>query len=518
VDALSLVLGGRAQVGLLRSGVEEAVVEALFLLPPGSPVRRRLLAAGLPVDAEEGQLVVRRILSRSGRHRLFLNGSPATLTMLREVAADLIDISSQHEHQSLLRPAAARAALDACAGLGPLVAEAGLAWRRLADLRGELAHLRDAARERESRLDYLRFQLDEIDGLDPQPGEDQRLHLERERLRHAQRLVEGAGRGIALLYEDDDSLVGRLGELTTLLAPLARIDQALAPALDRLAEAEILLEEAVGTLRDYQARLELDPARSAEVEERLFRLEHLLRKHGPELEQLLQRRAEMAREVSQLSSATERLDELARTVAQAEEQLAGLVRRLSAARRRAATGFGEQVGRELAGLGMPEARFAVTVLPLAAPGEHGADEVDFLFGPNPGEESRPLRRIASGGELSRVMLAVKRVLVASDPVASYLYDEVDTGVSGPVAEAIGRLLQDSAREHQVLCITHHAQVAARADQHLVVRKVVRPDGRTVSTVALLDRAARVEELARMLGGAVLTEVTRRHAQELLDAR
>lgn len=516
IDALVLLLGGRASGELVRGGVEEALVEALFLLEPGSPIPARMAALGLPFDQTTGELVIRRVLCRNGRHRAFVNGSPVTASMLRDIASELVDIASQHEHQSLLRADAARQALDAFAGLQEEVRAVGQAYRELATLRGELEKLQLAARERESRLDYLRFQLEEIDGLSLRPGEEQALRQERERLRHAERLVEGGARALAGLYEDDDSVVSRLGTVVSLLEPLQRVDAALSPVLDRLADAQVAIEDAAAELRSYTGGLELDPARMSEVEERLHALEHLLRKHGPTLEQVLVRRDEMAAEASLLAGAHVRLGELQEEVGRATEHLAAGARHLSAARRRAAASFGERVERELAMLGMPQARFAVALQPLPEPGEAGADAVELLFGPNPGEDSRPLRRIASGGELSRVMLAIKRVVTASDPVPTYLYDEVDSGVSGPVAEAIGRLLCDSARQHQVLCITHHPQLAAQGGQHLRVSKAVRgEDGRTVSRVEELGAAERLEELARMLGGAVVTEATRQHARELL---
>jgi len=512
VAALGLLLGGRARAELLRAGGDSAVVEGLWLLPDGSAAHQRLRAMGL--SAEEGALVVRRVLGAKGRNKTFVNGSPVTVTMLRQLTAELADISSQHEHQSLLRPEAARAALDAFAGLGDDVAAVGRLHAQASGCRRELDELRRAAQEREARLDYLRFQLEEIEAFGPRPQEDEELRAERARLRHAGRLLEGCARSVSDLYEHDDAVVGRLGATQSRLEELALLDPALTAALDSLAEATIAVEEAAAVLRDYQGHLELDPERLDEVEQRMFQLEHLLRKHGPELPDLLRRRESMAAEVNELDGSEERQAALERQLGEHSAALEARARRLGAARRRAARGLAERVEAVLAELGMPEASFSFELEKLAEVGPAGADGVEMLFGPNPGEPAAPLRRIASGGELSRVMLALKRALAEVDPVACYLYDEVDTGVSGPVAEAIGTLLRAASQGRQVICITHHPQVAASGHQHLKVSKTVR-GGRTVSRVESLAADVRVEELARMLGGATVTEATRKHAAALL---
>ena len=512
VSALGLVLGGRASLGLIRSQVEEAVVEALFCLEQSSPLPARLEAMGLEPAGDE--LVIRRVISRRGRSRAFVNGSPVTTAMLRDLARDLVVVASQHEHQSLLRTDAAREALDAYAGLGPQLDHLKQAHREFCETRSEIERMRNAAQQRESRLDYLRFQLEEIDAFDPRPGEDMAMRAERDRLRNAEQLLSGAARGVATLYEDDDSVVGRLGSLEALLEPLARLDPTLGPVLDRLAEARIEVEEAAAELRSYHASLDLDPERQQEVEERLFKLEDLLRKHGPDLETLLRHREEMAGEADSLSGAKDRLQELQGGLDERQATLARIARRVGAARRQAARRFSTSVEHELSLLGMARASFSVVLAARAEIGPTGSDLVELLFGPNPGEEARPLRKIASGGELSRVMLAIKRVLAEVDTVPTYLYDEVDTGVSGTVAEAIGKLLWESARKRQVLCITHHSQVAVRADHHLRVSKEIE-SGRTLSQVCSLEEVeARIDELARMLGST--DGAGREHARSLLQ--
>lgn len=513
VAGLSLLLGGRANTSLLRAGGEEAVVEGLWLLPAGAPTLQRLESMGLRAD--DGALVVRRVLSAKRRHKAFVNGSPVTMGMLRELVAELADISSQHEHQSLLRPDAARTALDAFAGIAADVTALGAVHARASACRRELDALRRAAREREARLDYLGFQIDEIDAFGPQAGEDEALKGERARLRHGGRLLEGAALSLGELYEQDEAVVGRLGVVEARLEELVRLDESLGPALDRLAEARIAVEEAAAVLRDYQGGVELDPQRLDAVEQRLFQLEHLLRKHGPGLEDLLERRRAMQAEVDELGGGGERQVRLEQELADHTAELAARARKVSAARRRAARSLAARVEAVLAELGMPLATFALQVEPLDEVGPSGSDGVEMLFGPNPGEPAAPLRRIASGGELSRVMLGIKRALAEVDPVPCYLYDEVDTGVSGPVAESIGVLLRGAATGRQVICITHHPQVAARGNHHLRVSKAVER-GRTVSRVEELSAVARVEELARMLGGATPAEATRQHAAALLE--
>ncbi len=510
VSAMALLLGARADTSAIRTGSERATIEGAFRVPEAKVAHLERLG----LDTSEPLVVVRRILHSSGRHRAFVNGSPVTASTLREVTAGLMDISSQHEHQSLTRPETALDALDVFSGHGGLARRVQSAYEALSRARGELAALVDAATNREARLDYLRFQVQEIIDFAPREGEDQALVARRDRLRNAVRLVEAAARCVSMLYEAEGSAVELLARAEAEVASMAEVDQELAGLVTSLLEARLAVEDVALRLRDYGSELDTDPASLDEVEARLVGLQRLLRKHGPTVEDLLASLRSMQEEIATLESSDDRAEELRREVARLRDEYLALARDLSRSRREAAGRFTREVERILARLGMPRATLAFEFEGLDEPGPRGLERVELLFGPNPGEAPRPLRKIASGGELSRAMLAMKRVLASVDPVPTYLYDEVDTGVGGPVAAAIGDLLREAGESRQVLCITHNPQVAARAHHHVTVLKETVGD-RTVSKIVPLGHQERVMELARMLGGASPTMATIEHAKELL---
>jgi DNA repair protein RecN (Recombination protein N) len=527
VDALALVLGGRARPDVVRTGKGEAEVAALFEVAPGSRVAAKLDAAGVPCD---GELVVRRVVQSEGRSRAFLNGKVSTAAQLAELAPDLCDIASQHESVSLTDPATHLEYLDAFGRLAALRDALGERVAELAAVVREIEHVREAERDRAEREDFLAFQLKEIEELDPRPGEEQELEGERARLRHAEKLQNATQGAADRLYEGEDAVCDQLARVSNDLGAAAEIDPSLAPIARSVEAARSELADAARALSRYASGIESNPERLADVDDRWFRLQKLLRKHGPTTHELLAHKDDLKKQLAQLAGASERMGELEKKREAILARVASDARQLSRKRRDAAAKLADAIGKELAGLGMGRARVVVDVSPVPAPqaGElppvdgarltlTGIDRVEFLIAPNKGEDPRPLRKIASGGELSRALLALKRVLADQGPAGLYVFDEVDAGVSGAIAEVIGHAIADVARHRQVLCITHLPQIAALADQHFVVGKA-EAKGRTISTVRRLSDAERVDEIARMIGGVKVGEAARRAAVELLSAK
>jgi len=520
VNALHLVLGGRMGADVLREGAEEAVVEALFELPAGHPVLARLEAAGLPAD---GELLVRRTASRSGRGRAFVNGSLCTVGMLADAVRGLVDVSGQHEHVSLLDEASHLALLDAFAGAdaGPFRA----AHARLAALLRERDALDAGEAERGRREELLAFQLRELEAAKLVPGEEAALAAERQVLASAERLRAAARTAEGLAYAEEGSASERIAAAMRAIEGAAAVDARLAEPLALLRGAAAEVDEAGRALAHYAEGITGDPERLAGVEERLELLRALARKHGGSVEAAVARRDAIREELGRAVGAGERRAEVERELAEAGPRVLALARALSAARRDGARRLGTAVEAELRRLAMascgveielPATEGGVTWGGIAM-GPDGAEGARILLAPNPGEPARPLARIASGGELSRLLLALKRALARVDPVPVYVFDEVDAGLGGAVAESVGRVLAEVARGRQVLCVTHLPQVAAFADRHYRVEKRV-SGGRTTTVVtALEDDGARRAEVARMLAGAEVTPSALDHAGSLLGA-
>jgi DNA repair protein RecN (Recombination protein N) len=537
VNALHLVLGGRMSADVLREGADEAVVEALFELPPAHPVFARLAEAGLvpPLDGPAGEgreLLVRRVAARGGRGRAFVNGALCTLSMLEDALRGTVDISGQHEHVSLLDAETHTSLLDAYAGLaapppggGPdLLARYRSAHAALAVLVRERDALAADEGERARRADYVAFQLAELDRADPKPGELDALEDERRVLASAEKLREAARAAEALAYGEEGSASERVAQAARALAEAALLDRRLEPMLGLLRSAAVELEEAGRELGRYAEAVGGDPERLRAVEERLEVLRALARKHGS-LDGALARRAEMREELARVRGGGERLAGIAEEIARAGREAAARAAELGRARAEAARGFAAGVRRELDGLAMGRCRIEVALGPPeggipvdgAVLGPAGAERAEILIAPNPGEPPRPLAKIASGGELSRILLAVKRTLARNDPVSTYVFDEVDAGIGGAVAEAMGRVLAEVSRGRQVICVTHLPQVAAFADRHHRVQKRVQA-GRTHAAVALLETDEdRRREVARMIAGATITESALEHAAALIGA-
>lgn len=514
VDAILLIRGARAQADVIRTGAENATVEAVFDVTGHAPVAALLAETGLGGAGPD--LLIRRELSSTGRHRAFVNDTPVTVALLERLGDLLVDVHGQQEHQRLGASTRQMDLLDRYAGGEGLAGEVAVLWAQYQEAAQEARRLALADRELAQREDLLRFQIAELDRAQIRPGEEAELRAERQRLQHAERLARGLAEANAWLVEDAEAVVGRLGRAARLLRDLGRIDPECAGPAELLDAASAQVEEAVLALRRLRGRAQADPARLEEVQERLEVLARLKRKYGETEEALLAFRAEAARSLELLARQEEVRAAAERRAAELRAALLDRARSLSGIRVAAATRLSAQVQRELRDLGMERARFEVEV--TAEPEEgvsgRGLDRVEFRFSANPGEELRPLSRVASGGELSRVMLALQTVVAAGDRVPTTVFDEVDAGIGGRVAEVVADRLAALAAGRQVLCVTHLPQIAARAHHHLLVTKAVR-GGRTRATVRVLTEAARVEEIARMLGDGAAAETARRHARALL---
>ncbi|MCS7235201.1 MAG: DNA repair protein RecN [Armatimonadota bacterium] len=524
VDALGAILGQRTPSDVVRGGATCARVAAVFDPRPAPRLRAVVEELGLPWE-DDGLVLVREV---GGRSRAYVNGEPTTVGVLRRLGSFLAEIHGQHEGQRLLEPASHRALLDEFGADEVLsrraVVEALFGrWRAL---REELRALDVGERERAQRVDLLRFQVSEIDAVRPRPGEVEELSQLRIRLLNAERLRESVTAAYEALYGGEGAAADRVGRALGLLRQAAAWDPALVPVAEALEAVEAQLVDLSREVRAAVERTEGDPGRLDEVEGRIAALRSLLRKYGDTVEAVLDYRERVARELAVLENADSRRGEVERELGQVEAQLEAAVGELSAARVQAARRLEKAVLRHLQDLAMPAARFRVQLeasedpegLPVGgrrlAVGPWGADRVEFLLSANPGEPPRPLHRVASGGELSRVMLALRTVLARADPPAVMVFDEVDAGVGGRTGHVIGAKLAELAGVCQVLCVTHQPQIAALAHHHLAVRKVTQR-GRTRIAVEVLQGEDRVDEIARMLAGPTPTETARRHARELL---
>jgi DNA repair protein RecN (Recombination protein N) len=525
IDALTLLLGHRATTDVIRTGADSATVEAIFSLPRSDALVRRLAELGFPLEQEE--LILRRELSRAGRNRAYLNDSPATLAVMAEVGEALVEIHGQHETQALLRAARHTDLLDDFSDLLAERHSVAAGHEEWFACTKELEELRAAARERAQRQDLYQFQVREIDAAALHPGEEEALREERRRLQHAERLTEGTAQAYALLAGENSSALGQGERAQGLLREMAKLD----PGLDRIVqdlEATLIpLDDVTQSLRAYRGKIEVDPGRLEELDRRLDELTRLKRKYGDTVEAILTLRNEAARALEAIGEGEERAEALERRLEALVPELTAAALTLSRRRKEAARKLESLIAREIHELGMAKARFQVQLsqepaVPDAPSANgsrvtaRGVDLVEFLIAPNPGEEPRPLARIASGGELSRIMLALKVVLAATDQVPVVIFDEVDAGIGGRTADTIGRKLHQVARGRQVISVTHLPQIACYADHHLQVEKRIRA-GRTAVGVVPLSGQERIQEIARMLGGESVTEASLRHAKELLRA-
>lgn len=531
VDALQTVIGGRARSDLVRSGQDAACLEAVFELGPDTGARALLAEMDVLDPAEPDTVLIRRDVFSNGRSRCRINGHPVTVAQLAAVGELLVDIHGQHDNQSLMRARHQLELLDAYGGAELLALREGFSetWRRLTDARRALSRLLDDERERARRIDLIRFQVEEIDGAALDPAEEDELEATRRRLEHLERLQTETARLYAALHEGAEggpAAADVLADGAYTVQALAELDPSLDDAAKLLDAAALQVREAAGLLRRYADGLEADPAALEDVQERLAVIAELKRKYGATVADVLAFADELRSELETLLDSETRTEELSREIAALERDAGALAARLSAARQQAAATLQDAVSAELEGLHMGPGRFVVHLDRTEADGglsvdggtwaagTTGIDRVEFLLSANPGEPPRPLGRVASGGELSRVALAIKRVLSAVDAVPTMVFDEVDAGIGGRTAQAVALRLGAIAANRQVISVTHLAQIATMADNHLHIAKAA-DDTRTAVTVQPLQGRERVEEIARMLAG-VLTESTLDHARELLS--
>ena len=513
VDALALLLGERADTDLVRSGAERAVVEGAFEVDARSSLTAGL--AELGVEPEDGRLVLKREVQASGRSRAWVNGSPVTVGVLAEIGRRLVDLHGQHETQSLLRPEAQREILDLFADAAVEAAGVRATWDHCERLAGEQRQLQERQADARRRADYLRHVAEEIERAKPRPGELEQVEAEARRLEHAEELGRLAEEIAQLLDGDDRSASAALGHVSRLVASLERIDPEGASGWRGMLDAAALnVEELSRALGGYREGIDLDPARLQAVERRRDALLQLDRKYGPGIERVIAAGEEARRELSLLDTAETDLTALAKRLEEARRDLVGRCRALTVKRAGAGKKLARAVTAQLAALGMPDGSFRVGLATLDPPSRFGAENVEFLVRLNPGMDERSLARSASGGELSRIMLALKAELARHDAVPTLVFDEVDQGVGGHVAGRVASALASAAATHQVLVITHLPQVAAAAARHLVVTKSA-AGGVAAVDVREVRGADRVEEVAKMLGGDASQETARRHAAQLL---
>jgi len=513
VDALALLLGERADADLVRPGAERAQVEGAFDVETRGALAAAL--AELGVEPEDGRLVLKREVQASGRSRAWVNGSPVTVGVLADIGRRLVDLHGQHETQSLLRPEAQREILDLFADAAAEAAAVRATWDHCERLAAEQRQLEERHADARRRADYLRHVAEEIERAKPRPGELDQVEAEARRLEHAEELGRLADEAAQLLDGDDRSAGAALGHVARLVAGLERIDPEGASPWRGLLDAAVLnVEELSRALGAYREGIDLDPARLASVERRRDALLQLDRKYGPGIERVIAAGEEARRELGLLDTAGTDLASLAHRLEEARRDLAERCLQLTAKRTAAARKLARAVTAQLASLGMPDGRFRVGLAPLDPPSRFGAEIVEFLVQLNPGMDERSLARSASGGELSRIMLALKAELARHDAVPTLVFDEVDQGVGGHVAGRVASALAGAAATHQVLVITHLPQVAAAAARHLVVTKAA-ADGASRVAVAEVRGGDRVDEVAKMLGGDTSLETAKRHAAQLL---
>ena len=518
IDALALALGARADANVVRTGESRADITAEF--ETHAQVEQWLDEQALGTTGADGHhgstVMLRRVVDGNGRSRAFINGTAATLAQLREVGEMLVDIHGQHAHQLLMRPDAQRELFDTHAGLSDTAAIVTRAWRTWREKVQAVEHAQTRDRELQLERERLAWQLTELDKLAPQPGEWEEVNAEHRRLSHSANLIDGVQGALGALSESDDAMITHLASIVSKVRDLAEIDPALNDVLAALEPAEIQLQEAAYSLSHYAQKLELDPDRLAQVEKRLDALHSAARKFRLQPQTLPEEHEARRAQLAALDAAAD-LDSLHAAEAKAKEAFLAEAKKLSKARAKAGKALGAAVTTGMQELSMKGGSFEVALVPLPEGGAHGLEQVEFRVAGHAGVPLRPLAKVASGGELARISLALAVIASAASPTPTLIFDEVDTGIGGGVAEVVGRRLHQLGEQRQVLCVTHLPQVAARGDHHFQVAKAGNGKGGTVSSVNSLDKASRIEEVARMLGGLEITPTTRKHAKEMLAA-
>ena len=516
IDAVALLVGGRASSDQIRFGEDEAQLEASFEIPLTHPLLQRLRVREV-LGPQDSQLIIRRIIARSGKNRVYLNGVLSPVHVLEEFAGTLIDIHGQHDQQSLLSNSAQLEVLDAFGRLLDLRSQYRSTHREWVRFREERAELAARLQQQTQQEDLLRFQQQELDEAACRIGEEELLQAERHRLGSSRRLVELASEAQERIQGDVHGILANLVLMERALGELSQIDPEMESTVRFASEAKVLLKEVADSLRGYSESLDADPMRLTAIEDRLAVIQKMKKKYGGTIEAVLETHNRVKQELEQLLGADSEIDRYDRLIEERQQNVLVLARALSKKRADAAKRLTKLVDKELNALKMGSVRFLVQVMPSGPDeiyGPDGADRVEFLLSANAGEPLKPMSRVASGGELSRVMLALKSVLVDIDHVPVLIFDEIDTGVGGAVAATIGKRLRELGRYHQVLCITHLPQVASQAQHHFSVEKS-EVNGRTVATVRSLTGMSREGEIARMLGGERITQKTRSAAAELI---
>ncbi|MGE0527677.1 MAG: DNA repair protein RecN [Bdellovibrionales bacterium] len=523
LKSLSLLMGEKAEADVVRSGVDHAVIEGYFDLGNRPDVMARLTDMGL--DASDETLVVRRLVSAQGKGKVYLNGALSPLSSLRAVVAPLItltgrptpliEMTGQHDNRHLQSKAYHLDVVDVYSGAWNLRQDFERQYARVREIHSEIAKLEEASRSREQRLDFLKFQRDEIEALELRPGEDEELESRVSRIRNSTRLIEFVNQSVDTLYSADDAVMVRLHQVLQRGTELSSVDPELNLRLKSLLEAKALLEDANLELGEYGRKLDADPEALFQAEERLNRLRKLQKKFGRSVDEILRAHQEVISEIKVLESSEESIKALTGERATLEKSLLKLARELHERRRNGALLLEKGVNDELAELNMKGVVFSVGVSWMEAPTSTGQSDVEFLIQASKKDEPKPLAKIASGGELSRILLALKRVVGSTDLPHTYLFDEVDTGVSGQTAEKVGRKLKAIAKGQQLICVTHLPQVARFADSHFLIEKTARKGGNISMNVANLSRDDRVREIARLISGEKITPSSLEHARQLL---
>lgn len=515
LDALSLVLGERADSSQIREGSSRAEISALFQIGPEliQSFGQWLDGQGFPLEDHGQSLLLKRTIESNGRSRAFINGSIATVTQLREAGDQLVDIHGQHAHQLLLKGGAQRELLDRHASLLPLATEVAQAFKALNDSRRRLEQAENAGQDIERERERLEWQLEELTELSPQENEWANIQGEHARLANGAKIIGGCQEAIETLSDSDNSLESSLSKVCSTIGALAEHDPALNDISEALESAQIQLDEAIHSLNRYLQKADLDPARLAQVEERMQALHSAARKYRTEADALPALLLDTTERLDALT-ASQNIEALREKVRQEEAAYLKFAKQLSQKRGGAAAELGQLVTDAMQALSMAGGRLEIALTPLSEGGSHGLEQIEFLVAGHAGSTPRSLAKVASGGELARISLAISVITSKASFTPTLIFDEVDAGIGGAVAETVGKLLHQLGQSHQILCVTHLPQVAAQGNHHLKVSKSQSGD-KTISRVEPLARVERVEEVARMLGGATITDTTRRHARELL---
>ena len=515
LDALSLVLGERADSSQIREGANRAEISALFRIDPDqtSHFNEWLDDQGFPLEDDGQSLLLKRTVEANGRSRAFINGSIATVTQLREAGDQLVDIHGQHAHQLLLKGGAQRELLDRHAGLLPLAIEVAQAFKTLNDSRRRLEQAENAGQDIERERERLEWQLEELTELSPVEGEWISIQSEHARLANGAKIIGGCQEAIETLSDAENSVDSTLSKASNTISSLAEHDPGLSTISEALASAQIQLDEAIHGLNRYLQKVDLDPARLAQVEERMQALHGAARKYRSEEDSLAKLLLETSERLEALT-ASQNIDALREKVKAEEAAYLKIAKQLSQKRSKAAAELGKLVTDAMQDLSMAGGQLVIALTPLNEGGSNGLEQLEFLVAGHAGSTPRSLAKVASGGELARISLAISVITSKASFTPTLIFDEVDAGIGGAVAETVGKLLHQLGQSHQILCVTHLPQVAAQGNHHLKVSKSQHAD-KTISQVEILGRTERVEEVARMLGGATITDTTRRHARELL---